>query len=280
MNDKGSSAVFGALGVLAVFAVVVFIFGGFYTVGAGERVVIYSSFHGVEQEARGEGFHTKMPIFEDAITYNVKSQLHEAEASAASRDLQDVSAKVVVQYRPDPKWVPWIHQNLGKKYADIVIDPAVQETFKAVTAKYDADELIENRPAVKDTVQNALRERLTESHLTLEQVSITDFDFSDQFNQAIEAKVTQQQRALEELNRLRQVEYQAQQRVVQAQAEANATLLAAGAQAEAARIINEQLTSSPMYISYLLAQKWDGRYPLVVAGEGMSLLLQPNLQSE
>ncbi|MBW3583443.1 MAG: prohibitin family protein [Euryarchaeota archaeon] len=258
-----------ALAVL--FALVMF--SSTYVVGAGERAVIYNSLgHGVHPEPVGEGLHFKVPFFSTATTYDVRENLYKTSATSASRDLQEVSTAVAVRYAPEPEWTPWIHQNFGESYASKIIAPGVQESVKSATAQYNAEELITKRPMVKLTIIEALRERLAKQHIILQEMDITDFQFSESFDAAIEAKVTAEQRALEEKNRLEQIRHQAEQRVVQAQAEADAVLIGAEADANRTRMINEQLSVSPLYLRYLWITTWNGELPRFLGGDDVSML--------
>lgn len=246
-----------------IFGLIV-IFGGFYVVGAGEQAVIFSAVSGVQEETTAPGFHFKTPLIESVTRYEVRSQLYTADAEGASKDLQDVHTQVAVQYHPDAAYVSWIHSNLGPGYASRVIVPAVQEAVKASTAKHEAANLVVQRQAVKDEITNLLTDRLAQSHIVVEQTSLTDFDFSAQFNAAIEAKVTAEQNALAAKNKLEQVKYEAQQKVEEAKG-----------QAEAAKVISQQLEQNPRYIEFLAVQKWDGRLPMVAGNGGVPFINLP-----
>lgn len=247
------------IGVITSILGLMILFGSWFTVGAGEQAVVFDKFSGVKQETYGPGIHFKKPIIDSAIKYNVKSQLYTAQATGASSDLQEVHTEISVQYHPDPKWVNWIHNNLGKGYADVVVIPGVQESVKAATAKHLAVNLIINRSIVKEEITLLLRERLLESHIILEQTSITDFDFSPQFNAAIEAKVTAEQNALAAKNKLAQVEYEAQQKIAEARG-----------QAEASRLLSENIekNNGSAYLFLQWLQKWNGILPQVMTSGG------------
>lgn len=200
-------------------------------------------------------------------------------ASAGTADLQSATTTVVINYHLDKPLILDVYRNLNLAWESRVINPAVEESLKAVTAEFTAEELITKRPEVKNALFDALKARLTIYGIVMEAVSITDFQFSESFQQAVEAKVTAEQNALRELNVLRQIEIQAQQKVAEAngtalaavmiaQGQANATIISAEAQAEAIRLINEQLQTSIAYIQYQTVLKWDGAVPIVyVIGE-------------
>jgi regulator of protease activity HflC (stomatin/prohibitin superfamily) len=147
----------------------------------------------------------------------------------------------------------------------------MQDALKASTAKFQASELITQREAAKNSFLTLLQDKLSQYHITVVSVSITDFQFSESFKVAIEAKVTAEQNALAAKNKLEQIGYEAQQQVIQAsanatalitiaQANANATIISANATAQAVQIVQVQLT--PEYIQYLYAIGWDGKLPI------------------
>lgn len=273
-------AIMGAGAILAILLISTLL-SGFYVVGAGERAVIVSSFTGVEEEAHGEGIHLKTPFVEKATIYDVKETVYKSSEEAASRDLQEVETELTVRYHPIPGSVWMIHQNLGVDYAERVIEPAVSEAVKSATAMYTAEELISKRPEVKGVIKDVLTQRLSEKNLVLDEVDITNFEFSEQFVAAVEAKLVEEQRSLQEKNRLERVRYESEQKVVRAQADADAIELNAQAEANKTRLINSQLAQSPMYLQYLYLQTWNGELPQFYGGGSqVELLYAPNWSQE
>ncbi len=144
----------------------------------------------------------------------------------------------------------------------------------------------------KQTFQNLLQDKLTQYHIIITSISITDFQFSPSFTTAIEAKVTAEQNALAAQNQLQVVNFTAQQQIIQAtanatalvlqaQGQANATIISANATATQIQLINAQLTSSPEFIQYLYAKGWDGKLPIYwSSGNGTApFLLLPTQQT-
>jgi regulator of protease activity HflC (stomatin/prohibitin superfamily) len=219
----------------------------------------------------GSGLQTITPFVEDIVNVNVQTQSATAQESAASSDLQRVQATVTVNYQLDAAFAKEIYINLRDEYQSRVIIPAMQDALKASTAKFQATELITQREVAKTTFQDLLQQKLNQYHINVNSVSITDFQFSDSFTTAIEAKVTAEQNALAAQNQLQVVQFQAQQQIIQATANAtaismqamgsaNATVINANATAQAIQIIQSQLT--PSYIQYLYAIGWDGKLPI------------------
>ena len=215
------------------------------------------------------GMHFVTPFQDDVIPINVQVQAQTEQAQAASKDLQIVSASVTVNYHVDPFFVSDLYKRVSLNYPSTIITPTVQETVKAVTAKYNAEELIGNRTLVKTAIDQAIAARLANYDLKTDQISITDFNFSPEFNTAIEAKVTAKQNALTEENNVQIKQAQAQQAIAVAQGTANATIIQAQAQGKSIQIINDYLSKNPLYLEWLKVNKWNGQLPsTLVSGPG------------
>lgn len=238
----------------------------------------------------GSGLNGIIPIAEDIELVNIQVQAATAQESAASSDLQEVTTSVTVNYQLDENYAKEIYTNLRDQYESRVILPAMQDALKASTAKFQASELITQREAAKGSFMNLLQDKLTQYHISVVSVSITDFQFSESFKVAIEAKVTAEQNALAAKNKLEQIGYEAQQQVIQASANAtaivtmananaNATVISANATAQAVQIVQAQLT--PEYINYLYAIGWDGKLPIYWSSGNSTapFLLLPTQQS-
>ena len=232
---------------VAAFIILILLFGSFGTVGAGERGV-KTRFSKVVGEI-DPGLYFKLPFIESVSKIDVQTQKVSQDATAASSDLQDVRTTIAVNYNVSPDKVSWVYTTIGDDYQDVVIDPAIQETVKAATANYTAEQLITQREKVRSDIVDALTAKLVAQGIKVSQVSITDFKFSDSFNQAIEAKVTAEQNALAAKNKLAQVQYEAQQTVASAKAQAEAIQIQAQA-------INSQ--GGADYVALQAIKTWDG----------------------
>jgi len=214
-----------------------------------------------------EGLHFVVPFQDEVVNIEVRTLKYANDARSASKDLQTVETTVTVNYHPDKEQVHRLYKNLGLDYENRVIQPAIEETVKQVTANYNAEELITKRPLVKSDIEASIRDRLNQFNVVTEVISITDFEFSPLFAQAIESKVEAEQKALKAENDLRRIEVEARQREANAIGLANANIAEAKGEAEAIAIINKALSENPNYLEWLKTQAWDGKLPLVV-GEG------------
>ena len=220
-----------------------------------------------------EGIHFVVPFQDEVVNIEVRTLKYANDARSASKDLQTVETTVTVNYHPDKEGVHRLYKNLGLDYENRVIQPAIEETVKQVTANYNAEELITKRPLVKADIESSIRERLNQFDVVTEVISITDFEFSPLFAQAIESKVEAEQKALKAENDLRRIEVEARQREANAIGLANANIAEAKGEAEAIAIINQALAQNPNYLEWLKTQAWDGKLPLVV-GEGGTPFIQ------
>ncbi len=251
--------------LIVVLIVLILLWGSFFVVYPGERTLVFNSIGGLKDKVYDEGIHFKIPLLESVIKMNIRTQKQEEAVSAASKDLQDTHTQVAVNFKVNPVKLTDVYRNIGQAstgqdYMQTeIMNPIIQESVKFVTAKYAAEELITKRPQVKKDIDEVIADRLSKYGVIVVDVSITDFKFSDQFTRAIEEKVTAEQNALKEKNNLEVIKFQAQQNIEQAKGEA-----------EAIRIVNEELLKSPNYIDYLTIQKWDGKMPLAL-GSGSLL---------
>ena len=241
--------------LLFIFVIIPIIFGSWGTVNAGSRGV-RTRMNKVVATVE-EGLYFKIPYIEKVYKMDVKVQKDEVEANAASKDLQTVSSKMAINFNLSPEAAAIIFRSVGTDYKIRIIDPAVQESVKAVTAKYTAEELITKRELVRDEIKTVLSEKMLSYGIIIDQVNITNFDFSQSFNAAIEAKVTAEQSALAAKNKLEQVKFEAEQRVTQAKGEAEAIKIQAAA---------IQAQGGKEYVSLKYVEKWNGVLPTTQMG--------------
>lgn len=254
------------LAILALF----WILNPFVVIGPGERGVVLN-FGAVQKEIMGEGLHLRIPLMQRVIKMDVKVQKGEGQGDAASKDLQQVTTNVAVNYHLDPARVGETYQTVGNLDAVEVriILPAVQESVKAATALYTAEELVSRRQEVRDMIRSLLRERLSKNGVIVDEFSIVNFAFSKEFSNAIEAKTTAEQLKLKALRDLERIRIEADQKISSAKAEA-----------EALRLQKEIVTENLIKLRQIEMQqraieKWDGHLPQVTGGATPFIDLKP-----
>jgi regulator of protease activity HflC (stomatin/prohibitin superfamily) len=254
-------------GIVTFIIIILIMSESVVIVEAGHRgVVLYVG--AVENRVLGEGIHFIVPFAEQVIPLEVRTLKFQADASAASNDLQEVATVIALNYHIDPNEANVVYQQLGADYADRIIAPTIQESVKASVAKFDAEQLITNRSIVKGVIDQAISKTLSARDITAETIFITDFKFSQAFANQIESKVVAFQKYLTEQNNLKAIQVVANQTVVQAQAQARANVARAGGESQAIRIITEQLRQSPQYLQWQAINRWNGQMPYALGSSG------------
>jgi len=244
---------------LVALIVIILLFGSVATVPSGYRGVVLQM-GAVKPTIFTEGLHFKIPFIQSVQPIEVRVQKEESSQSASSKDLQIVTTKVAVNYSVDPEAVNKLYQDIGMDYRSRIVDPAIAESLKAVTARYTAEELISKRPEVSAEVKDMLGKKLTKYYMKLEDINIKEFKFSDEFNKAIESKQTAEQNALKAKRDLERIKIEAEQQVTQASAEAKALKL------KKQEVTPELVQLKQIEVQEKALEKWDGRLPTVTGG--------------
>ena len=256
LNKLGKKIV---LYFVAFVVLLSFVFGSIYTIQAGHRGVLLT-FGKPTMEAQEEGLHFKVPFVQTIKKMEVRKQKIEVNADSASKDLQDVQTTIALNFHINPEETPILFQKIGVDYRTRIIDPAIQESVKAVTAKYVAAELITKRPQVREDMRKLLKEKLQNYYIVVDDFNIVNFQFSEEFDKAIELKVTAEQLKLKATMDLERIKIEKQQIITQAQAEA-----------EALRLQKQSITPELVELRRIEMQKiaiaaWDGVMPQATSG--------------
>ena len=249
----------GKLIILPIAVLILFVAQPWVIVGPGQRGILMR-LGAVQKGVLSEGFHFKMPFIDNVVKMNVQVQKNEAKADAASKDLQIISTVIATNYHLMPETVDEVYQKIGLAFEDKLIQPAVQEVIKAVCAKYTAEELIARRGEVKSAIRTELADRLAVFNIKVIEVSVADFNFSNTFNDAIEAKQVAEQKVAQAKNELDRIKIENEQKISQAKAEA-----------EGLKIQRQEITESLLKLREIENQrkaieKWDGKLPSVTGG--------------
>lgn len=247
------------------------LWSGVTQVPAGSQGVLLR--FGALQGSLNPGIHLIVPGVNEVILMETRTQKEESQATAASRDLQVVTTTIALNYRLDAVKVPQIFAGVGPGYRERIIAPAIQESLKVVTSRYTAEELIRNRQQVKNEVEADVTKRLLAYNILVDPqgVSIVNFEFSPEFNRAIEAKQVAQQEAEKQKFVLQQAELQRQTEVARAKGSAEAARL----NAESLRAQGGSLVIAREWIT-----KWDGKLPSVSGGGSQFILDLQSLLKE
>jgi prohibitin 2 len=242
--------------IVLVVLVLAILFHPWVQIGAGERGVVLN-FGAVQKTVLPEGLHFRVPIMQKIATVNVQIQKATTETVAASSDLQDVTSTLALNYHVLPDMANIVYQSIGIEFKERIIDPAILEVVKAVTARYSAEELITKRPLVSEEMKGALTERLKVNNITVDAFSIVAFSFSRVFTEAIESKQTAEQLALKAKRDLDRITVEAEQKITAARAEAEALRL------QRANISPDLIELRKIEANLKAIEKWNGVLPQV-----------------
>lgn len=243
------------IGVILIFIA----YNTVVVVQAGNRGVVLH-LGAVKPLVLSPGFHLKIPFIQQVIPIDVRVGKAQSDQTAASKDLQIVTTTVAVNFHLVPDEVNKLYQDVGLAYEDRIVAPAIGEAVKATTAQYTAEELISKRSEVSAKVKEALAEKLSTYFMALDEINITEFKFSNEYNNAIEQKQIAEQNALKAKLDLQRITVEAQQKIEQAKAEA-----------ESLRLQKQEVTQELIDLRQIEAQmkaieKWDGKMPTVTGG--------------
>ena len=247
------------------FFILLTILWGFYTVQPWE-VAFTKTFGKINDELKYPWLYFKAPFITQAVKVNTRNIVVTTNETAASKDAQDVTTEIAVNFSISPTSAISLYETVGNESViqEQIVKKAVQESVKASTAQFTATESITKRQEVRDLMVKILDEKLKPRGLVVNQVDILNFSFSAQFNQAIESKVTAEQEALREKANLEKVKFQAQQEIERSKAEA-----------EKIRIQAEAITKQggAEYVQLQWIAKWNGQLPTTTLSEWQGMIL-------
>jgi len=280
-GTAGKRSLWGSLIIGMAILIAAIVFKPFAIVPNGFRGVKLT-FGKASEPPLTEGIHFVMPMAQRIYKMPILVEKAVTDGDAASRDLQRVTTQVALNYHIDPTKVVKVYRELGpfENIAPRIIDPAVQEAMKAITARYTAEQLVSKRPEVAEAIRDLLRVRLMRHDIIVDEFAITNFHFSESFAHAIEAKTVAEQQKLKAERDLERIKVEAEQRIAQARAEAESQKLNAEAQAMALRLQREVISPELIELRRVEAQlraieKWDGKLPGVTAGAIPFIQIEP-----
>ena len=245
---------------LVILVILLAIFNPIAMVDVGERGVKVT-LGKVSPESYTEGIHFTTPLISHIVTMDVKTQKSNIATMVFTKDIQQAKLTYVVNYNLQPENVHKMYKQVGKNYKDTILIPIVEGTVKNVIGGWNASDLIANRTKATNDILVKLQEQLNDNYITITDFNITDIDYSDAFEKAIESKVTAEQEALKAKNVTVQVQEEARQKVIAAEAEAKSMAIRAKA-----------LTQNKALVQYEAVKKWDGKLPQYQMGNAVPFL--------
>ena len=246
--------------VLCLLVCFIILCNPFVMVGPGERG-IKIRLGQVQPESYGEGLHFIFPFIQKFKTMDVKTQKNSLTTAVYTKDIQQARITYVINFNIQPDKVNKLFQEVGIDYVGKILTPVVEGTIKDIIGKWNAQDLIANREKATDDILFKLQNQLSEKYINVTDFQMTEINYSDVFERAIESKVTAEQEALKAKNKTVQVEEEAKQKVIAAQAEAKSMAIRAQALAQ-----NKSL------VQYEAVQKWDGKMPQYMLGNSVPFI--------
>ena len=240
------------IGIISILLIIIIMFASSFTTIKSGEVGIRVRFGKVVNKATSEGVNFKIPVIEKIEKMNVKVQKTEVQTSSSSKDLQEVDMKLAVNYKIDKKQATYLYKNVGVSYQSIVLEPAIEESIKAVTSKYTAEELITNRSEVSTKCMEELAKKVNKYGIDVSDFNITNFSFSEEFDKAIEEKQIAEQKVLTAKQELEKEKIEAEKKIVKAEAERQANELK-----------GQTLTDNIIKEKFI--EKWNGELPKVTS---------------
>jgi regulator of protease activity HflC (stomatin/prohibitin superfamily) len=261
-NMFGKFKFLGSLTAIVIFLLLVFllIFNPIAIVGVGERGVKVT-LGKTSPESFGEGVHFVTPFISHMHKMDVKTVKSNIETMAQSKDIQQAKIVYVVNYNLKPEYAPKMYREVGKDYLNVIISPTVEGIVKDVIGKWNAQDIVANREKVASEILTKLRADLGKKYINVSDFQITEIQYSNAFEQAIENKVTAEQDALKAKNVTIQVQEEARQKVIAAEAEAKSMAIRAQA-----------LTQNKALVEYEAVKKWDGKLPEYMLGNSVPFI--------
>lgn len=244
-----------AVVVTTIIILFVLLLSSVTTINTGE-VGIRVRFGKVVNSSTSEGINFKIPFIEKMEKMNIKVQKTELDVSSASSDLQDVNMSIAVNYRVNAEDAKNLYKKVGQNYKNTVLEPSIKESIKAVVSQYSAEELITKRTEVSKKCLDTLQSKVEKYGITIEDFNITNFNFSDEFNKAIEEKQVAEQKVLTAKQELEREKIEAEKKIVAAKAEK-----------EANELKEKSLTDNIIKEKFI--NKWNGQLPKVTSSNNI-----------
>ncbi len=229
-------------------------------------VTLYSK---VQEKYLDAGFHMVKPFVEDIHAIDIRTQKYQGTVEGSAKDLQIVNVTMSINYQIKADKASDLYAKVGKNYNDTILNPALQSGLKAAIAKFTAEEMITKRSEVANAITEELNARL-EEYFLISAVNLENIGFTDEFNKAVEAKTTNQQKAEAEKAQLEIIKVQNEQKINTAQAEAEVRKL------QSESVTEKSLEQLRLEIQRELIQKWNGQFPTTMLGDNPNMLFNLN----
>jgi prohibitin 2 len=262
------------IGAIVVIGTVMLVSCSMTTVDTGHRGVKVR-FGEVIGEGLPEGLYFVNPLTTDIRNIDTRVQSWNANTQAYTRDVQQATLQFVLNYRLDPNSAHIVFQQVGADWAAKLIGQVVLEEMKREVGQHEAVDLISQRDTAARTIEKNVTALLARRNVIVTGFQLTNIDYTNEFEHAVEAKVIAQQNAIEEQNRTVQVREKANQQIETAKGNAESTILNAKAEAESIEIRARALERNAKLVEWEAVQKWNGTLPQYMMGNAMPFINVP-----
>lgn len=261
------------IGVVSIL-IVVLLFLSFYTVKTGE-VAIVKTF-GKVTAVHSEGLHFRIPFVqrkeiittrEQTIRFGIDEE--QSPISASTRDMQTVEIELTVSDTVDNPEA--LYRAFTGRHVQSLLVPRIRDAVQSNVAKYTIEEFVAKRAQLAKDIFEELKAELEPYGITLTNVSIVNHDFSDAYENAVEAKKVAEQEVETEKKKQEKLIVQQEAAIELAELEIEKKTL----QAEANKIESESLSEEILRKYWI--EKWDGKLPKVMTGSDSGIMLPPEI---
>lgn len=248
MNNNGSLPKIAKI-VSGIIIAFIAIMSSFSIIETGERGVVLRL--GEYKYTMNEGLNFKAPFIDNVYKMQIRDRSYNSDVEVSSKDMQTIKISSSLVYSLDSQKVGDIYRRYGNNIESTIIKPTVAEVINATIAQYPIEEFVSKRDEISKRIMGTIQTRLSDIGIDIKSFLITNHDFSDDYNKAIEQKKIAEQAAIT-------AEYNKQK--AQLDSEAN-------------KYRNEGLSKYVLMEKFL--DKWDGHMPKVLTGNdgNMSMIL-------
>ena len=235
---------------ISIMAILVLLFSSscFSVIETGERGVVLRL--GKYSGTLEEGLNIKFPLIDRVVKLPVRDTKYAAKLEVSSSDMQTISVEESLVYALNTKDVGSIYQKYGNKYEEILIKPTLAEITNSVIAAYPIEQFVEKRSEISDKINQRFPAKVKDSGIIVKSLSLTNHDFSDEYNKAIEAKKVAEQGALK-------AKYDLERVTLEAEAQ-----------------LKKQKSLNSMVLQEKAIDKWDGKMPQYFSGKELPFIVQ------
>lgn len=240
-------------GVVALFLLITGC-EGMQTVKTGYRGIKVTFGH-VDPQPMTEGLYFINPFTTHVAQLNIQTLKWDTFTEAYTKDVQKSTIHFAINYSLDPTFAAEMYRTVGADWPNVLLPQVLNEEIKRQIGQVEAVGLVAQRDAIAREIERLVTTNLAAKHILVSGLRLTNIDYTKEFEDAVEAKVVAQQRAIEEQNRTVQIQQQANQVVITAKANAESMTIRANA-----------LSQNPKLVEWEAVQKWNGILPQYMLG--------------